>query len=75
MPLFDPKKVAAPTMVIVGSLEKLEPPTDPSLPEFFAALPNGDKQMFLVPSAGHAMTLENQRFRVYSKVAKWFSIE
>lgn len=75
MPLFDPKKVAAPTMVIVGSLDRIEPPTDPSLPGFFAALPNGDKQMIIVPNAGHAMTLEKARFRFYSEVAKWFSIE
>ena len=75
MPLFDPKKVAAPTMVIVGSLDKVTLPAHPNLPGFFAALPNGDKQMIVVPNAGHAMTLENQRFRFYSEVAKWFNIE
>lgn len=75
MPLFDPKNVTAPTMVIVGSHDKTTLPTHPNLPGFFAALPNGDKQMIVVPNAGHAMTLENQRFRFYSEVAKWLSIE
>lgn len=75
MPLFDPKNVTAPTMVIVGSRDKITLPTHPNLPGFFAALPNGDKQMIVIPNAGHAMTLENQRFRFYSEVAKWLSIE
>lgn len=75
MPLFDPKKVAAPTMIIVGSLDKITLPDHPNLPGFFAALPNADKKFIVVPDAGHAMTLENQRFRFYDEVAKWFSIE
>lgn len=45
------------------------------LPGFFAALPNADKQMIVVPNSGHAMTLVKQRYRFYSEVGKWFSIE
>lgn len=75
MPLFDPTKVAAPTMIIVGSLDKITPPTDPNLPGLFAALPNADKKFIVIPDAGHAMTIEKQRFRLYSEAASWFRIE
>lgn len=75
MPLFDPKKVTVPSMIIIGSLDKVTLPDHPNLPGFFAALPNADKQMIVVPNSGHAMTLEKQRYRFYSEVGKWFSIE
>lgn len=31
--------------------------------------------MIVVPNSGHAMTLVKQRYRFYSEVGKWFSIE
>src|SRR5499425_398708 len=75
MPLTDPKKIAAPTMIILGALDRLTPITQPNLPGFFAALPNTDKQLIIVPGAGHALTVQKPRLRFYSEVAKWFSVE
>lgn len=75
MPLVDSRKVSGPTMIIVGNLDKTTPATDPNLPGFFAALPNTDKKFIVVPDAGHAMTIEKQRYHFYSEVAKWFNIE
>ena len=75
MPLTDPKKIAAPTMIILGDLDRLTPITQPNLPGFFAALPNTDKQFIIVPGAGHALTVQKPRLRFYNEVAKWFSVE
>jgi pimeloyl-ACP methyl ester carboxylesterase len=75
MPLTDPEKIAPPTMIILGDLDRLTPATQPNLPGFFAALPNTDKQLIIVPGAGHALTVQKPRLRFYREVAKWFSIE
>ena len=75
MPLTDPEKIAPPTMIILGDLDRLTPVTQPNLPGFFAALPNTDKQLIIVPGAGHALTVQKPRLRFYREVAKWFSIE
>jgi len=75
MPLTDPKKIVAPTMIILGDLDRLVPITQPNLPGFFAALPNTDKQLIIVPGAGHTLTVQKPRLRFYSEVAKWFSVE
>ena len=34
-----------------------------------------DKQLIIVPGAGHALTVQKPRLRFYSEVAKWFSVE
>jgi len=75
MPLTDPQKIAAPTMIILGGLDRLTPINQPNLPGFFAALPNTDKQLIIVPGAGHTLTVQKPRRRFYSEVAKWFSVE
>ena len=75
MPLTDPKRIAAPTMIILGELDRLAPVSQPNLPGFFAALPTNDKQLIIVPGAGHALTVQKPRLRFYSEVAKWFSLE
>ena len=75
MPLTDPKKIGAPTMIIIGDLDRLTPINQPNLPGFFAALPNTDKQLIIVPGAGHTLTVQKPRLRFYSEVTKWFSLE
>src|SRR5207245_10532585 len=75
MPLTEPKKIAAPTMIILGDLDRLTPITQPNLPGFFAELPNTDKQLIIIPGAGHALTVQKPRLRFYGEVAKWFSVE
>jgi pimeloyl-ACP methyl ester carboxylesterase len=75
MPIVDPAKIAAPTMVIFGDLDRLTKITQPELPGYFAALPNTDKQLIIVPGAGHALVVQKPRLRFYSEVAKWFSTD
>jgi pimeloyl-ACP methyl ester carboxylesterase len=75
MPLTDPSKITAATMIIFGDLDRLTPINQPNIPVFFAALPNTDKQLIIVPGAGHALTVQKPRLRFYSEVAKWFSVE
>lgn len=75
MPLTDPKKITPPTMVILGDLDRLTSINQPNLPGFFAALPNTDKQLIIVPGAGHALTVQKPRLRFYNEVGKWFSVE
>jgi pimeloyl-ACP methyl ester carboxylesterase len=75
MPLTDPARIAVPTMIILGDLDRLTPITQANLPGYFAALPNTDKQFIIVPGAGHALTVQKPRLRFYSEVAKWFSLE
>ena len=75
MPLTDPARIAVPTMIILGDLDRLTPITQANLPGYFAALPNTDKQFIIVPGAGHALTVQKPRLRFYSEVAKWFGLE
>lgn len=75
MPLTDPAKIAPPTMIILGSLDRLTPVSQKELPAFFASLPNADKQFIVVPGGGHALVVQKPRLRLYAEVAKWFSYE
>ncbi len=75
MPLTDPRRITAPTMIILGDLDQLTPVSQPNLPAFFAALASSDKQLIIVPRAGHALIVQKPRLRFHSEVAKWFSLE
>jgi len=75
MPITDPKKIGAPTMIILGDLDRLTPINQANLPGYFAALPNTDKQLIIIPRAGHALMVQKQRLRFYEEVAKWLSVE
>ena len=68
MPLTDPTKITAPTMIIFGDLDRLTPINQPDLPGFFASLPNTDKQLIIVPGAG---THSPCRSRASVSTAKW----
>jgi len=75
MPLTDPKKIAAPTLIILGDKDKLTPISQKELPGFFADLANNDKQFSIIPGAGHGLLLERPRGRLQVEVLKWFSID
>ena len=75
MPLTDPKKIAPPTMIILGDLDRATPITQPNLPVYFMDLPSKDKQLIIVPNAGHALMVQKSRGRLYDEAAKWFGIE
>jgi alpha-beta hydrolase superfamily lysophospholipase len=74
-PRTDPAKIAAPTMIIVGALDRLTPVGNPALPGFFMGLANTDKQLIVVPGAGHMMAVQKPRERFYAEVANWFGTD
>ena len=75
MPLTDPKKITPPTMIILGDLDRATPISQPNLPVFFMDLANKDKQLIIVPNAGHALVAQKARGRLYDEAAKWFGLE
>jgi len=75
MPIVDPRQIPVPTMVIMGALDSVTPITQPELPGYFDDLPNSDKQLIIVPGAGHALHLQKARLRFFLEVAKWFSLD
>ena len=75
MPITDPKKIGAPTLIIMGEKDRLTPISQKPLPGFFADLANNDKQFTIVPGAGHGLHLEKPRARLQLEVLKWFSVD
>jgi pimeloyl-ACP methyl ester carboxylesterase len=75
MPIVFPRQITVPTMIIMGSLDRATPITQPDLPGFFAELANPDKQFIIVPGGGHALLLQKPRLRFFTEVYKWFSLE
>jgi len=75
MPIVHPRQIAVPTMIIMGSLDRATPITQPELPGFFAELANPDKQFIIVPGAGHTLIIQKPRLRFFVEVLKWFNLE
>jgi pimeloyl-ACP methyl ester carboxylesterase len=75
MPITDPRQIPVPTMIIIGDLDRAAPITQPELPGFYADLPNTDKQLIIVPGAGHLLHLQQPRVRFFMEVTKWFSLD
>ncbi len=73
MPLTDPKQIFAPTMLIMGNLNRSSSVAQPDLPRYFADLHTDDKQFIIVPGAGHALHLQKPRTRFFAEITKWFS--
>ncbi len=53
LPLVDPAKVPAPTLLLRGQYDGIATMAD--LLDFFARLPNGDRQFSIIPNAAHAV--------------------
>lgn len=53
LPLVDPVKVLAPTLLVRGQYDGIATMQD--LQDFFARLPNGDRQFSIIPDAAHAV--------------------
>ncbi|QDV08791.1 Proline iminopeptidase [Planctomycetes bacterium Poly30] len=66
LPLIDPEKLLAPTLVIAGEHEASHSIGDMSA--LFEALPSTDKQLAVIPGGGHAVHLEKGRYRWRSTV-------
>ena len=59
MPQVDPKKVMAPTLVISGQYDGNSTVAD--LQDFFGQLPNGDRQLIILPGVAHSVVLATNR--------------
>jgi pimeloyl-ACP methyl ester carboxylesterase len=75
MPLADARQIPAPTMIILGDLDRQTPITQAELPGYFMDLPNPDKQLIIVPGGGHRLMLQKPRLKFFMEVAKWFSLD
>jgi pimeloyl-ACP methyl ester carboxylesterase len=53
LPLVDPLKVLAPTLLVRGQYDGIA--TMPDLLDFFARLPNADREFSVIPNAAHAL--------------------
>jgi pimeloyl-ACP methyl ester carboxylesterase len=71
MPLNDPTSITRPTLIVYGELDGQTPVKEPNLPVFFTAMPVMDKQLRIIPGAGHFMVIQKQRLRFYQEVAQW----
>ena len=59
MPQVDPKKVVVPTLVISGQYDGNSTVAD--LQEFYGQLPNGDRQLIILPGVAHSVVLATNR--------------
>jgi pimeloyl-ACP methyl ester carboxylesterase len=59
LPVVDPKKVEAPVMLIRGEFDGIA--TIKDLVEFYEALPNGDRQLVILPGTAHSVVLATNR--------------
>jgi pimeloyl-ACP methyl ester carboxylesterase len=59
LPVVDPKKVMAPTLLIRGEFDGIATVAD--LEDFFTQLPNGDRQFIILPGVAHSVVLATNR--------------
>lgn len=59
LPVVDPKKVVAPTLLIRGEYDGIATVAD--LEDFFNQLPNGDRQFVILPGTAHSLILATNR--------------
>jgi len=59
LPLVDPKKVMAPVLMVRGSHDGNS--TNEDLLDFYAQLPNGDRQFVILPHTAHSLGYGNNR--------------
>ncbi len=71
LPLVDPKKVLAPTIIMRGEYDGIAGIED--LIAFFSALPNPDKQFAMMPGISHASFQQKNYMLVYHILHAFFS--
>jgi pimeloyl-ACP methyl ester carboxylesterase len=71
LPVVDPEKIAVPTLVMRGQWDGIASYQD--LANFFARLPNSDKQLAVMPGIAHTSTRSKNWALVYHLLDGWFS--
>lgn len=66
LPLVDPTRVLAPTLVVRGKHDGIA--TEEDLANFFLKLPNDDKQYTVLPDLAHVTPLGTKRHRLWENV-------
>jgi pimeloyl-ACP methyl ester carboxylesterase len=69
LPLVDPEKVTAPTMIVRGEHDGIATMED--LLEFFRRLPGGDKRFAVLPGLAHCTSLGLKRHLLWTAVAEF----
>jgi alpha-beta hydrolase superfamily lysophospholipase len=59
LPLVDPKKVLSPVLMVRGAYDGNS--TNEDLLDFYAQLPNGDRQFVILPHTAHSVLYSNNR--------------
>ena len=71
LPIVDPDRITAPTIVMRGQYDGIASLTD--LLEFFRRLPNPDKQFVVMPGIAHASFQQKNYELVYHVLASFFA--
>jgi pimeloyl-ACP methyl ester carboxylesterase len=71
LPVVDPEKIIAPTLIMRGQWDGIASYQD--LANFFAKLPNPDKQFAVMPGIAHTSTRSKNWALVYHLLDGWFS--
>src|SRR6184192_4062327 len=71
LPVVDPEKITAPTLIMRGQWDGIASYQD--LANFFAKLPNPDKQFAVMPGIAHTSTRSKNWALVYHLLDGWFS--
>ena len=66
LPLVDPKKVLSPVLMVRGSHDGNS--TNEDLLDFYAQLPNGDRQFIILPHTAHSLGYGNNRHLLWYAV-------
>ena len=69
LPVVDPARVLCPVLLIKGEYDGISTLED--LQDFFAKLPNGDRQLVIVAGAAHSVTL-SRSYRAFQHVVQAF---
>lgn len=71
LPIVDPKQIFAPTIIMRGEYDGIAGLQD--LIDFYAALPNNDKQFAMMPGISHASFQQKNYMLVYHILHSFFS--
>ena len=71
LPVVDPEKITVPTLIMRGQWDGIASYQD--LANFFAKLPNPDKQFVVMPGIAHTSTRSKNWALVYHLLDGWFS--
>jgi len=66
LPLVDPKKVQCPVLMVRGAFDGNS--TNEDLLDFYAQLPNGDRQFAILPHTAHSLSYSNNRHLLWYTV-------